>query len=233
MKKRETVSFDTFSSDGAQNHISEVSPSAQPEPVEASRSEPKPAFDPFDPVNMRLSQATLKAPAKKLVTSYSIRKVPRPGSFCRVHPGEDYQHLTYIFEDTDEAGMERDTYLISPPFLQELAEEYKVLMKSVILCLALERHAEKPFVWKIRLPLDGARDNDYWRTAREIADMCKTEWLRVYAEGGCYAYVRPNGKMPEPIWPEVSFGEILRLAFKNRVIDSMEHPIMQNLAGVE
>ena len=38
-------------------------------------------YDPFDPDTMRLSQATLKSSAKKLISNYTIRKTPRRGSF--------------------------------------------------------------------------------------------------------------------------------------------------------
>ena len=71
-------------------------------------------YDPFDPDTMRLSQATLKGSAKKLVLNYTIRKTPRRGSFIRVHPDPAYQHITYVFVDKDEAGLEKETYLITP-----------------------------------------------------------------------------------------------------------------------
>ena len=43
-------------------------------------------YDPFDPDTMRLSQATLKSSAKKLINNYTIRKIPRKGSYFRLHP---------------------------------------------------------------------------------------------------------------------------------------------------
>jgi hypothetical protein len=193
------------------------------------------AYDPFDPDNMRLSQATLKGAAKKLVTNYVIRK-PRKGAFFRVHPGEDYQYVTYVYVEKDEAQLEKDTYLISHRFSAQLDEEFKSVMQGVILYLAKERHAEKPFVWRVGIPLEGAKDNKYWESAREIADIAKTEWVRIATSMGCYEHYKPTlttGIVPEPVWPEIPFGEILRLAFKNRVIDSMDHPIMRALTHLE
>ena len=190
-------------------------------------------YDPFDPDTMRLSQATLKSSAKKLISNYTIRKTPRRGSFFRVHPDPAYQHITYVYLEKDEAGLDKDTYLITPRFAEQLDDEYKNVMQSTILYLAKERHAEKAFVWRVGIPLDGTKDNQFWSSAREKADIAKTQWIRIATGIGCYDHYEPKGAIPEPVWPEIPFGEILRLAFKNRVIDSMDHPIMQALAGIE
>jgi hypothetical protein len=196
---------------------------------------PPPEPDPYDPFaveTMRLSQATLKGSAKKLITNYTVRKIPRRGSFFRVHPDPGYQYITYLYLEKDEAGLDKDTYLITPRFVAQLDDEYKSVMQSTILFLAIERHAEKPFVWRVGIPLDGAKDNLFWSSAREKADIAKTQWIRIAAGTGCYDHYEPKGAIPDPVWPEIPFGEILRLAFKNHVIDSMDHSIMQALAGI-
>lgn len=220
--KTEDVQTSPSENDGEVNRVAETISSAKP-------------YDPFDPDNMRLSQAALKGSAKKLITNYTVRK-PRRGAFFRVHPGENYQYVTYVYVEKDEGGLEKDTYLFSPPFAATLDDEFKCVMQSAILYLVKERHAEKPFVWRVGIPLDGAKDNKYWESAREIADIAKSEWLRIATSAGCYEHYKPaptTGKIPEPEWPEVSFGEILRLAFKNHVIDSMDHPIMRALTHLE
>jgi hypothetical protein len=37
--------------------------------------------------------------------------------------------------------------------------------------------------------------------------------------------------MPDPEWPDAPFGEILRIAFKGRLIDSWDHEVMKALVG--
>jgi hypothetical protein len=32
----------------------------------------------------------------------------------------------------------------------------------------------------------------------------------------------------EPTWPDVSFPEILRIAFEDRLVDSIDHPMLGN-----
>jgi hypothetical protein len=168
--------------------------------------------------------------AEKLVTSYSVRK-PRPYSFFRVHPGENYRAEAYLYVDKNEEGLEKETYLLSPIFAAQLDIELLSVFKATKLFLAIERHAEKPFVWPVRFPLGDSKDNEYWRTAREHAERAMTEWIRIEAKEGSYQCYFPNGRIPEPTWTNTPFSEILRLAFKNRVIRGVDHPIIKDLCG--
>jgi hypothetical protein len=70
-----------------------------------------PSDDPFDLRNLRIDQTFLTGSAEKLISSFSVRK-PKKNSFFRVHPGEDYQATTYIYQEEDEGGMEKETYLV-------------------------------------------------------------------------------------------------------------------------
>jgi len=48
---------------------------------------------------------------------------------------------------------------------------------------------------------------------------------------GAYEIFEAQGSIPEPIWPDLSFGEILRVAFKDRIIRSLDHPVVKRLHG--
>jgi hypothetical protein len=37
--------------------------------------------------------------------------------------------------------------------------------------------------------------------------------------------------LPPPTWPELSFGELLKIAFKSRYIDTLDHPVLLKLRG--
>jgi len=103
----------------------------------------------------------------------------------------------------------------------------------VTLHLAIERHAEKPFVWPVKRPIAGGKDNEFWRSAREIAERAKTVWLRMSANEGSYDTYISRVQPPDPVWTEVSFSEILKIAFKGRLINSKDHPVMKAFWGEE
>ena len=58
-------------------------------------------------------------------------------------------------------------------------------------------------------------------------------WVRVKSNMGLGAYeiFEAEGSIPDPIWPELSFDAILRIAFKDRMIRSLDHPVVKRLRG--
>ena len=48
---------------------------------------------------------------------------------------------------------------------------------------------------------------------------------------GAYEVFEAAGNLPDPEWPDISFQGILQIAFKDRYITSMDHPLLQKLRG--
>jgi len=48
---------------------------------------------------------------------------------------------------------------------------------------------------------------------------------------GAYEVYEAVGELPEPNWPEISFEEIIQLAFKGRFVNTMEHTVIKRLIG--
>ncbi len=48
---------------------------------------------------------------------------------------------------------------------------------------------------------------------------------------GAYDVWQTEGPLPEPQWPETSFKDSLRTAFKDRLIDTLDHPVLKRLRG--
>ena len=38
--------------------------------------------------------------------------------------------------------------------------------------------------------------------------------------------------MADPAWPELSFYELLKIAYRDRMITSLEHPVVKRLRGL-
>jgi hypothetical protein len=49
---------------------------------------------------------------------------------------------------------------------------------------------------------------------------------------GAYVAYRALGDLPEPVWPDKSFDELLRIAFKGRVIEDTTHVMFKKLRGL-
>jgi hypothetical protein len=206
-----------------------------PFPKEKASDPPKsPAVPPdmFERLKgLRLNQAFAAGAVKMHFSSFPVRR-PTKNSFFRVHPSGDYLQEIYLFTDKEESGMPKETYTIDPDLYEQLDEEWQAVFQGAQLCLGIERHATRPFVWPLKFPTEGQRDNDYWRGERECADKAKTEWIKLVNVGGTYSWAPPsNAKIPEPKWIDEPFTNIIRVAFKGLVIDSPDHHILKALRG--
>jgi hypothetical protein len=46
-----------------------------------------------------------------------------------------------------------------------------------------------------------------------------------------YEIFEAESAIPDPVWPELSFEAIYRIAFKDRLIASADHPVIKRLRG--
>ncbi len=186
--------------------------------------EPENQTDPFDLDKLRLSQdfaATLGV--KKALLTVPVRR-PNRQEFFRVHPGEDWRLETVILELKEE----RETYLVDKPLWGHLPGElipkvlYTVINRQGVLSL-----------WPIRLPGEDGRHDEWNRSALDAAEMAQKGWIRVVANMSLAAYevYEARATIPEPEWPDTTFQEILKLAFKDRFIRSLDHPVVRRLRG--
>ena len=90
-----------------------------------------------------------------------------------------------------------------------------------------------PFLWPVRLPGPDGRRDEWSRTALEAADLARRGWVRIAANMslGAYDVFQATGTLPDPDWPALPFRELLRVAFRDRFIDSLAHPILRRLRG--
>jgi hypothetical protein len=60
-----------------------------------------------------------------------------------------------------------------------------------------------------------------------------TKWIRIKPNMALGAYDRFEATVaiPDPEWPNLAFNEILRIAFRDRVIASLEHIVVKQLLG--
>ena len=63
--------------------------------------------------------------------------------------------------------------------------------------------------------------------------MATKGWVRVTANMSLSAYevFEAQAQLSELEWPAVTMGELLRIAFKDRYILSLDHPVLRRLRG--
>jgi hypothetical protein len=173
---------------------------------------------------LRLSQEFLEtAGAKKILTTVPVRK-PNKQDFVRVHPGAEFREAFAIIELKDE----RERYLIMP----DIATAFPTEFVTEMLYTAINRQ-RVVFLWPVRLPAPDGRVNEWHRAAQEAAERAMERWIRVTANMslGAYEIIEAPGKFPNPEWPKYTFHELLRIGFRDRIINTFDHPVLKRLRG--
>jgi hypothetical protein len=88
-------------------------------------------------------------------------------------------------------------------------------------------------LWPVRLPGPDGRQDEWSRTALEAAGIARDRWIRMAAKQalGAYEVFEPVGNFPDPKWPDLEWTAILQIAFKDHVIEDVDHPALRRLRG--
>lgn len=181
------------------------------------------AADRFDPARLRLSQDFTEIGVKKVVLTVPVRK-PNRQEFVRVRPGAEWHLETAILELKDEG----ETYLLDKVLWNDLALE--IVLK--VLFVAISRQGVS-FIWPVKLPQSDGRQDAWSRSALAAAERAMTNWIRVVANRslGAYEVFEASADIPEPEWPDEDFQSLIQTAFREKYIDSLDHPVVRRLRG--
>ena len=181
--------------------------------------------DPFsDLEKLKVSAADTDAlGVKRALLQIPVRKPGRQVWF-RVHPDENYRLDTALIELKDE----REHYLVAPEMRHAVLGE----TKPVRLITAITRQGVL-FLIPVGLPDHDGRANPWHLSLWQACELGMTSWIRCAANMnlGGYDTFEASGNIPEPEWPDKSFAELLRIAFRERLIDSESHPVIRQLFG--
>jgi len=192
-------------------------PPARPEPP-----------DPFDPAALRLGADYSEGLGVRKVISTVPNRKPNKSEWFQARAGDGWRLQTAVLEL--EKGVERLTYLVAPSLWADLSGEI-----TPALLLTCVNRANDLFIWRIKLPGADGRSNTWTDSALQIAKAAETTWCRMVSDttNGIYTHYVPTAELPDPKWPELSFNEIIKLAFRGRMIDSLDHPVLRDLRGGE
>jgi hypothetical protein len=152
--------------------------------------------------------------------------VKKPGklAFFRVHPSPEFRMAIAMLRD--DLG---EMYAVHPKALASLADEAKPMMLYTTV-----DEAGNASLWPVGLPGSDGRTNAWWQSGHAAASQAQAEWVRLVPAMDAGFYKVKTSKVDKglPKWPEMSFEELLNLAFSDgRLIDSADHPVVRRLNG--
>lgn len=178
----------------------------------------------FDLDSLRLTQNFAElVGVKKALLTVPVRK-PGRQDFIRVRPGDEWCFQAAILELKED----RASYLVDCCLWLELPGE----IVPKILFTTINRQGVLS-LWPVRLPGTDGRQDHWSSSALEAAEMAKTRWIRLAANMslGAYEVFYASSDIPDPVWPDAGFEEIMRIAFKDQFIKSLDHPVIRRLRG--
>jgi hypothetical protein len=187
--------------------------------IEAAASD-----DPYDLARLRITPEMLETTTvKKLLTTVPMRK-PNDQDFCRVHPSPQYRE-TLAFIDLKE---DRELYIADLAMIPELRSEcfFATLFTAITRTGVL-------FLWPVKVQAGDAKANEWHVSAATAVQYAMKSWVRVKANMQLRGYevFQAESSIPEPQWPELPFDAIYRIAVKDRLIRSLDHPAVKRLRG--
>jgi hypothetical protein len=161
---------------------------------------------------------------KKVVNIVPVRR-PSKTDFFRVRAGEEWRFQCMVLELKEEG----ETYVVAQPLWAVLPN----LLRPAMLHLAIDRR-DNVFLIPVPLPGQDGRRNSWHQSMAEIVVIAEKQWVRTAANksiGGYDAHVA-QGQIQEPNWPDLSMRELVEIAFRGRIITSLEHPVVRQLQGL-
>jgi hypothetical protein len=153
-----------------------------------------------------------------------VRK-PKSQEFVRVHQSPEYRRNMLCVELAED----HEIYVVRPELAPMLIGE--AVLKTLYTTIS---RLGTLTLWPVPLPSPDGRSNEWWRSGREAAEHAMKRWIRVEAnmDLGAYDVYEAEAKIPEPEWPQVTFQEIIRIAFHDRLVDRVDHAVIQRLRGL-
>ena len=159
---------------------------------------------------------------EEVLVRLAVRK-PTVNEFVRVNPDPAMSMATSVYQDA-----EREIYFVAPDARNILIAG----VKPMLLVPAVNQRGLH-FIWPIALGDGSGRRNVWHDTARDAMELAKREWVKLVSDmaGGCYRVYRAKGKLADPVFLDKDLRELLRIAFRDRVIDSEDHPAVKQALG--
>lgn len=160
---------------------------------------------------------------KKMLTSVHVGKPKKP-QFFRTSQSNEMTFNAMILEQKDT----REYYAVAPSVAQQISE----LVRAVQLHAAIDRQ-NNVFLIPVPLPGESGTRHSFHESLAQAVEHAKTKWLRITANMhvGGYDVYEAEGALPEPEWPEHTIEALFEVAFRGKIIATLDHPVVQSSLG--
>jgi len=121
-----------------------------------------------------------------------------------------------------------ETYIVS----EEVASLLGSLIRPVELYTVIDRQNN---LFLVPVPLPGSKGvRNSWHESRlQAVIRARSVWLRISSNDATKGYdiYEATASLPEPTWPDITLDELLEIAFRGRILATVDHPVVQEKLG--
>ncbi len=175
---------------------------------------------------------SLRLPGTFMNASAGVKQPLRPTfgkpirhRFSRVHPSLEYQYPALVVTLKGEAD---ESYLAVPTLLPLLGN----LAAPKIIRLTVDNSATPRLIGQPIIDPNG-RANLWNETLINYIKTAETKWARLESNisAGQYQTIEAFDDLGDPLWPQQSMVELIKICFQGRIIDSEDHALIRQLRG--
>jgi hypothetical protein len=122
----------------------------------------------------------------------------------------------------------RDSYIVAPAIAKLKADED--VIRPVLIARYVTMAGEEG-LWALKLDKPDAKSNRYNKTALNVLEEAEKGWVRLISAKGHYRYSVSPTKFEQtpPKFSSRTFQELFGIAFKDRIVTSLDHEIWNAL----
>src|SRR5438132_11437774 len=161
-------------------------------------------------------------------TSYHTIPVGRPKDFFRLHPDLGYRRRTEIYTHKPEGVIDEQHFIIG----EQMRGRIEEAQPCTLVCVVYRDGS--PRLWPLKLPKDGAHDNEAWISARSGAKAGLHRWVKLLWRRRAFITREAiPGHAPDPDLLQLpTYNEMVKLGFGiHGIIRDTDHPIYRELFG--
>jgi hypothetical protein len=187
---------------------------------------PTSVFD--DLASLRKSQK-LTVQRKTVLVNVIVGKPPSD-TYFRAHP-------TWVLDDATVLKTDAGDFLFVLPGMRGHPKLKDRLRKVTLAAISLWPSNEI-MIWPV--PILSEREFKVWKSARRAYDLSREQWMQISWSQETSDYVVEsatekdgiNNNPVDPVWPQKTFEELLKIAFDGRIIDNEDHSYVRRLRGL-
>ena len=161
-----------------------------------------------------------------------ILSVPEVNTFVRTRAGDDYTEVVdlLVAKNASNSSDRNPLYVVTDAVRPQLER----FLKPCRIAVGITYHDKVQFLWA--RPINTG-SNSWTDSVMRAMDAAQTDWISMESDRPHDEYKIHHGphskEWGDPKWPDQTLEDVVGLAFRDRIVDSLDHAVAKRLLGLD